>query len=204
ERAEIPRAWLAQKKAAILSASIDTALAVTRALHNGILAASAGVAAAVQIAALPSPTPPQVSEGGLLPVGSIGALGRLHLVDSRTNQAVGNIEGGEPILSRSTYANNREVVDALLYSSQRKNGARIQVSPLAMEAERTVRYGSFSPIATSTQVINNNTEAPPEDNSEMLELLRIIANKESKVVFSNRLYEDHKAQNMRIEDKANA
>jgi len=117
---------------------------------------------------------------------------------------VGNIEGGEPILSRSTYANNREVVDALLYSSERKNGARIQVSPLAMEAERAVRYGGYSPVAASAPVINNNVDVPATDNSEMLELLRVIANKESKVVFSNRLYEDHKAQNMRIEDRANA
>src|SRR5690606_4330120 len=204
ERAEKLRAWQAQKKADILSATINTALAVTRALPNWILAAAAGVAGAAQIAVIASQKPPQFAKGGLLPKGSSHAQGGINLIDSRTNQAVGNIEGGEPILSRSTYANNREVVDALLYSSQRKNGARIQVSPLAMEAERTVRYGSFSPIATSTQVINNNTEAPPEDNSEMLELLRIIANKESKVVFSNRLYEDHKAQNMRIEDKANA
>jgi len=38
---------------------------------------------------------------------------------------VAELEGGEPILSRNTYANNRPLIDALLYSSMYQNGASI-------------------------------------------------------------------------------
>src|SRR5690606_39048327 len=148
ERAEKLRAWKAQKKADILSATINTALAVTRALPNWILAAAAGIAGAAQVAVIASQKPPQFAKGGLLPEGSSHAQGGIHLIDSRTNQNVGNIEGGEPILSRNTYQNNREVVDQLLYASQRKNGARIRVNPEVIDAERAVRNGGFSPIAS--------------------------------------------------------
>src|SRR5690606_25501617 len=54
ERAEKLRAWQAQKKADILSAVINTALAVTRALPNFILAGAAGIAGAAQIAVIAS------------------------------------------------------------------------------------------------------------------------------------------------------
>ena len=47
------------------------------------------------------------------------------LTDGRTGQARGAIEGGEPILSRSTYANNRDVIDRLLYSSMYQGGRSI-------------------------------------------------------------------------------
>ena len=204
ERAEKLRAWQAQKKADILSAVINTALAVTRALPNFILAGAAGIAGAAQIAVIASQKAPQFAKGGLLPEGSSHAQGGIHLIDSRTKQSVGNIEGGEPILSRNTYANNREVVDQLLYASQRRNGARIQINPDVIDAERAVRNGGFSPIASNATTINNNTSVESSDNGEMLALLRRIAEKDSTIVFSNRLYEDHKAQNMRIEDRANA
>lgn len=52
------------------------------------------------------------------------------MVDSQTGLKVGEMEGGEPymILSRNTYANNREVVDQLLYSTLYRGGAPIYES----------------------------------------------------------------------------
>jgi hypothetical protein len=38
---------------------------------------------------------------------------------------VAELEGGEPILSRNTYKNNRPIIDALLHSSMYRNGATI-------------------------------------------------------------------------------
>ncbi|MGO3807429.1 MAG: hypothetical protein ACTJHT_14125, partial [Sphingobacterium sp.] len=203
EKAEKLRAWKAQKKADLLSATINTALAVTKAIPNWILAAAAGIAGAAQIAVIASQKPPQFAKGGFIPKGSSHVQGGINLIDSRSGAVTGNVEGGEPILSKNTYANNREVVDALLYNSQRRNGAAIQVTPNAIEAERAVRYSGMNSVPGPQ---NNNTEVNVSgaDNSEVVQLLRILVNKKSDVVLSNRLWLDHQEDNIRIENRVNA
>ncbi|MFN4254545.1 MAG: hypothetical protein ACK4Q5_06025 [Saprospiraceae bacterium] len=68
----------------------------------------------------------QYALGGIAP-GPRHAQGGVKMVDGRSGQIVGEMEGGEPymILSRNTYANNKGIVDALLYSSTRLGGRRI-------------------------------------------------------------------------------
>lgn len=198
--AEKLRAWKAQKKADILQATINTALAVTRALPNWILAAAAGVAGAAQIAVMASQKPPQFAKGGFIPQGSSHAQGGINLIDSRTGSLVGNVEGREPILSRSTYANNREIVDALLYSSQRLNGSRIQIRPDLISAEMSMR--SSSP--NNSQVVNVN--APGTDNSEVVQLLRQLVNKQDNprpLIFNNRLYQEFRDDVVQLENRVN-
>lgn len=150
-RSEKLRAWKADKQAAILQGIINTALAVTKALPNPIAAAVAGAAGAAQVAVITAQKPPQFARGGFVPVGPTHAQGGIDLVDRR-NRIIGNIEGGEPILSRATYANNRDIVDALIYSGQRRNGARIGLNPDLIDAERMVRNGGvqMAPPASVT------------------------------------------------------
>lgn len=198
--AEKLRAWKAQKKADILSATINTALAVTRALPNWILAAAAGVAGAAQVAVIASQKPPQFATGGFIPQGSSHAQGGINLIDSRTGSLVGNVEGNEPILSKSTYANNREIVDALLYSSQRMDGSRIQISPDLVSAEMNLKTNSNS------NPQNVNVNAPGTDNSEVIQLLRQLVNKQDKsrnMVFSNRLYQEFNDDIIQLENRVN-
>ncbi|MGV3560763.1 phage tail tape measure protein [Larkinella arboricola] len=49
------------------------------------------------------------------------------MIDRESGREVGEAEGGEPfmILSRNTYANNKDVVDRLLYSSMYRGGQKI-------------------------------------------------------------------------------
>lgn len=49
------------------------------------------------------------------------------MIDRESGREVGEAEGGEPfmILSRNTYANNKPVIDRLLYSSMYRNGQKI-------------------------------------------------------------------------------
>ena len=198
--AEKLRAWKAQKKADILQATINTALAVTRALPNWILAAAAGVAGAAQIAVISAQKAPQFAKGGFIPKGSSHGQGGINLIDTRTGGIVGNVEGDEPILSKSTYNNNRQLVDALLYSSQRMNGSRIQLRPDLITAEQTVRANANS----QPPVVNVN--APGNDNSEVVGLLRKLVDKQdkpNKVILSNRLLQEFNEEVVQLENRVN-
>lgn len=198
--AEKLRAWKAQKKADILQATINTALAVTRALPNWILAAAAGVAGAAQVAVIAAQKPPQFARGGFVPKGSSHAQGGINLIDSRTGGIVGNVEGDEPILSTSTYNNNRQLVDALLYSSQRLNGSRIQLRPDLIAAEQTVRANANS----QPPIVNVN--APGNDNSEVIGLLKQLVHKQdrpNKVILSNRLLQEFNDEVVQLENRVN-
>jgi hypothetical protein len=62
---------------------------------------------------------------GGLPFGPSHSEGHIFLVDGRSGEIRGAIEGGEPILSKETYKNNREVVDRLLVSSMKEGGKRV-------------------------------------------------------------------------------
>ena len=121
-----------QKKFSLLSAIINGATAVTK-----ILAETPkfdfGVATAIQIGLATALTAAQLitigkqkfAEGGIIPDGPSHKNNGIKLVDGQTGQVRGEIEGGEPILSKKTYANNKEVIDALLRSSMYGNGRSI-------------------------------------------------------------------------------
>ncbi|MGR3809615.1 hypothetical protein [Jiulongibacter sp. NS-SX5] len=68
---------------------------------------------------------PRFDRGGFMPYGASHSQGGIKLWDSMTGRTIGEIEGGEPILSRETYRNNKSLVDALLNSSVHRNGAKI-------------------------------------------------------------------------------
>jgi hypothetical protein len=108
-----------------------------------------------------SQQPPKFAKGGQLPQGPTHANGGIALI-APNGQKVGEIEGGEPILSRETYANNRQLIDALLYSSQRLNGATIGINTReAIKADRMFRHGGIAPTTvnnTTNQVTNHATD----------------------------------------------
>jgi hypothetical protein len=74
------------------------------------------------------------ASGGINPVAGVPSVGQLHsgggirMVDGATGEHLGEWERGEPymILSRETYANNRELVDDLLDTSMNRGGAPVR------------------------------------------------------------------------------
>ncbi|GAB2954861.1 hypothetical protein GCM10027048_20520 [Hymenobacter coalescens] len=70
----------------------------------------------------------RVAYGGGVPDGPRHGSGGIQLFDGASGQHIGEMEGGEPImiLSRATYANNRELVDELLDTSLYRGGAPIR------------------------------------------------------------------------------
>lgn len=195
------------QRAAIAEAFINMALGIGKAIPNKLRMAFAGAAGLAQIAVISSQKP-HFAKGGILPSGSSHAQGGIDLWDQRRQQIIGNIEGGEPILSKATYANNREIVDGLLYSSQRKAGARIQLNPEVLDAERMVRNGGYAMSGKQqAPVVNVSSQAP--DLSVMVHKMEemISAQKEANdkdVIFSTRAFEDLQSKLVKLKTEINA
>ena len=117
ETEEKRKAWLAQQKADIASALITGALATIKALASGfwpvnlVFAALSAVMTGVQVAKIKSQPMPQFAEGGSFIArggkhGSSYGRGGIALIDRATSREVGEMEGGEAIISeRQTEAN---------------------------------------------------------------------------------------------------
>ena len=120
-----------QKRMQIIQALINGAEGITATIaKNGMPAAIPFIAitAAItgaQIAAIASQKYiPKYARGGVFD-GPAHSHGGMPVVNPRTGRKVAELEGGEPILSRRTYANNKSIVDALLHSSMYNGGATI-------------------------------------------------------------------------------
>lgn len=94
---------------------IAAALSVGQAIVTGL-----------EIATIAKQQPPTARKG-LVVGGPSHEEGGINMVDNRTGNTLAEIEGGEPVmvLSKSTYGNNRALIDSLLYSSQHRNGASV-------------------------------------------------------------------------------
>ena len=121
---------------------------------------------AAQIAAIRSAKPPQFAKGGFLPDGPSHAQGGIALVD-RAGQKVGEVEGGEPILSRKTYARNKPLIDALMAGSLSGTGIMTMNVPRINSSMRTVfENGGFIPKAGEAS--NNELTTAVKDLNQIL------------------------------------
>ena len=96
---------------------------------------------------------PQQGRGGITN-GPRHAQGGIKMYDSISGRYVGEAEGGEVILSRATYANNKELVNALLFSSRHKQGERVYESGGILSNANTTP--SASTITTATEFSDTN------------------------------------------------
>jgi len=185
ERQIKKQAWEADKEAQLEQAIIAGALAVVKALPNPFLAAAAGIAAAAQVAIIESQPTPQFAQGGFLPDGPGHANGGINLVGNY-GRVLGNIEGGEPILSRATYANNRGLVNALLAS---KGGPvdyeRINQATMGRDLRRT---GSAAGSITTGGSV---TPGQSVDLSELVQEMRLtrVAFEQKQLTINRRAWD---------------
>jgi len=118
------------KRAAIIDAAITGAQTILNALQTKpfllglVLAGVAAVKTEEQIRAIKTSNPPEFARGGIFD-GPSHAQGGMPVINPATGRKVAELEGGEPILSRRTYANNKPLVDALLHSSMYGGGQPI-------------------------------------------------------------------------------
>lgn len=95
-------------------------------------------------------------DGGI-PEGPSHEEGGIKLVDGITGALIGEMEGGERILSRK----DTKLVDDMIYGGQRALSSRMSVNAAGiLEAERLLRYGDrpgMTGTTNTSSVINNNT-----------------------------------------------
>ncbi|MGJ1376436.1 phage tail tape measure protein [Sphingobacterium multivorum] len=204
-RAEKLKAWKADQKASIIQSIINTALAVTKVIPNPFAMAAAAAAGLAQTAVIVAQKPPQFAKGGFIPDGPSHAQGGLDIVDRR-NKLIANIEGGEPILSRDTYANNKDVVDALIYSSQRRNGASIGINSDAIIAEESSRRGTSGNVVIPAPV-QNYTGAEQISYEQLAKIMKgYVDDRISKieVVQNYHLTQEHNQKIVNIENSVDS
>jgi len=197
DEVDLKRADLAQKQAkrekevALVGAIVNTALGIAKALTImpppvGIaLAAIVGALGAVQIAKIASTETPAYAKGGIAQ-GASHAEGGIHMIDSKTGKKVGEMEGDEPymILSKETYKNNTELVNALLDTSMNKGGERVEwMAPgyyshpdvsSALTNLLTQKYAAGAITNVNNVYQQQQPGSPPVSNAEMVSLLTEI------------------------------
>lgn len=172
------------KKQQIIQSLINGAQGVTKAIAEYpfplslIPIAFAVATTAAQVATI---SKSKFEDGGFIPDGPSHKEKGIKLVDGKTGQVRGEIEGGEPILSKKTYANNKPLVDALLRSSMYANGSSIapfykrpyqglDIAGITKTIQR-VRYfenGGTLPAASSTDASAAQTQPVVIPGMELL------------------------------------
>jgi hypothetical protein len=121
---------------------------------------------AANVAAIRTAKPPQFAKGGFLPDGPSHAQGGIALVD-RAGRKIGEVEGGEPILSRKTYARNKPLIDMLMAGSQSGTGIMTMNIPRITSSMKTVfENGGFIPRATEAS--SNELTTAVKDLNQIL------------------------------------
>lgn len=168
----------ADKQAKLIQGGVNLAMAISNIIAQwagnpiavGILGAAAAAANAIQLGFIAAAQPPKFGDGGILPgkggvtKGASHQSGGIALID-QNGKKVGEVEGDEPILSKETYVNNREIVNALLESSMRLGGKRInmpwlyqQSKPINIQkAVTAMQYNSSRSSNPSPEYRQNNT-----------------------------------------------
>ncbi|GAB3802980.1 hypothetical protein GCM10028819_32170 [Spirosoma humi] len=133
EAAAKQKAWEAQKKADIASALITGALATLKALAssfwpaNLVFAAMSAIMTGVQVAKIKSQPMPQFEQGGFIPTGgrhaSTYGKGGIGLIDRQSGRDVGEMEGGEAIISRDQTQANMPLIQRM-FANARTPGRR--------------------------------------------------------------------------------
>lgn len=150
----------------IVQAVINTALGVTNAFATSgniysaiVMAALVAATGAAQIALI-AEQKPSFRKGGIFD-GPSHEQGGMPLYSR--GRKVAELEGGEPILSRATYSNNRDVVDALLYSSTQQGGKKVDISNLI--STRKFNAGGILPTIANVRHYENGGLAPDPNRS---------------------------------------
>jgi hypothetical protein len=143
------------------------------------------------------------AKGGFIPDGPSHSNGGMQVLDGNGN-AVAEIEGGEPILSRETYRNNQQTIDALLYSSQRLNGQKVNINNSgALSAERYFRSGGIIAPPDFKQNVSNNTNVDMSSTNQLL--MQLIDKVQSQEVsLSLRMLEEEQSKRAAVINGASA
>lgn len=151
------------KRAAIVKIIVQTAVNVIEAFPDYYEMAAALALGALELGSASSAT---YEKGGLAPQAKGGVAegpshkeGGLKILNPRTGQVVGELQGGEPILSVETYQNNKEIVDALLHVSMHEGGKGLeQVQHTRFKIEPVYQEGGLVKSSRTAQAFEHINE----------------------------------------------
>lgn len=148
---------------------------------------------------------PKKEKGGFISDGPSHNQGGMKVL-GRDGSVVAEIEGGEPVLSRETYRNNRETIDALLYSSQRRSGARVNFnSRAALTADTYFKSGGVITPPEWKQNVTNNSSTNVDMSSTNQLLLQLIDKVQNQEVSLNlRMLEEAQTKRLEVKNSASA
>lgn len=153
---------------------------------------------------------PTYALGGI-PDGPSHANGGIKLVSGLTGQVLGEMEGGEPIISKEVYARNPELIDSLLYAGKRRSNASLSLSLASVsEGERASRFGGSSISTSDTAALGSGSSNYYNlDNSDLLSIISDLSNKFDDFAkkpweFPMRTFYDEDDKNKRIRTDATA
>ncbi len=150
------------KKRSIIQAIINGALAISKTLASygftpaGLIASGLqAFSTAAQVAVISN----QKFAKGAIVKGASHTEGGIKLYDTKSKSIVGEMEGDEPylILSKNTYKNNRQLVDALIDTSTNRNGAAVMASGGIVLPNASAARPIQSYVVNSTGPGNNTT-----------------------------------------------
>jgi hypothetical protein len=152
---------------------------VLRSIQLGLVAAST----AAQIAAIRSQKAPQFEQGGFIPQGSSHRQGGIALVDNRSGATVGEVEGGEPIISKKVYAANRPLIDSLIAQG---SGMSMNIPRISDSFKTMFETGGFIPRTDNSQT------------SGLVEAVNLLNQRLSRPIRANVIYGEYEEVDDRI------
>jgi len=189
---EIKRKAFEQEKAiSIIQALIAGAVAVVNALKTGpILAAVVGGLAAAQVAFIQGQRPPQFAKGGMITTGADHASGGIKLYDTQSGSVIGEVEGGEPILTKGV-SKDPALLAAASAINVAAGGRPLAPSSYAALGAIAYRpqmyYSKFAPGGAVPQPVNVNVE---NDVTGLNQAVQSLANVLSKPIKAYTLSSD--------------
>jgi hypothetical protein len=218
--AEKTKAWQNEKKASLTQAVINGALATTNiwattpkadfGLSTYLMLGAAGAATLASAATIAAQKPPKYATGGIAE-GPSHAQGGIKMIDGRSGKLVGEMEGGEPIISKAAYAANKQTIDEIIFGNARSQTYSMPSGNDIYQSERHYRNGGISPIAQKTQSSGSYTQTTTESNridrlESLLENFIVAQQAENAkpVVFSQRIFEDDYARRLQIKNDASS
>lgn len=138
---------------------------------------------------------------GGVPTGASHAQGGIALINN-TGAKIGEIEGGEPILSLATYRNNKEIIDQLLYASMFANGRKIFANGGFLPGQTVAAQVVPAASGINSTLFASTQNTLVAQNAQIIALLKAQQSKNLVAVLSPKTFNEVQEQSTRFSKRS--